>query len=230
MPAAWLLAVAIVGRPLVWGAAAAPPLSGPVIAALGTQHLPSSSPSSSSSSPSSPSPPWRAQMDALHTYAPAPPGGQGIGLNVRDFGATGAGVCTEAPDRSWIKCAGPDDSAALQSAIDEAMHTGRALYLPAGVYMVNRTIVVRKPFENATIKRPQPYVDAGLRIVGEGMARTSIVAQCAAGAGCMDAVILYEGNEVEPDLKGVTAGHSMESLSISAAGLATHGIHGPAII
>ena len=182
-----------------------------------------------------PPPAWRDQMDRLHTYpapSPGPSGTEaaGIGLNVRDFGALGAGVCLEAADRSWTRCSGPDESAALQQAIDAAQHLGRALYLPAGVYMVNRSLVIRKPSENKTIASPQPWVGAGLRIVGEGISRTVIVAQCSGGAGCMNSVVFYEGNQREPDLEGVTSGHSMESLSVSAAGLATHAIHGPAII
>ena len=96
--------------------------------------------------------------------------------------------------------------------------------------MVNRSLVVRKPSENASIAKMQPWVGQGLRMVGEGMSRTVIVAQCPDGAGCMKAVINYEGNQVEPDLEGVTVGHSMESLSVSASGLATHGIYGDAII
>eukprot|EP01050_Picozoa_sp_SAG11_P021841 SAG11_NODE_3976_length_2125_cov_5.330207_1_plen_108_part_00 len=40
----------------------------------------------------------------------------------------------------------------------------------------------------------------------------------------LDAVHVKEGNEVEGDLKGVTGGHSIESLSVSSARLATHGI------
>jgi hypothetical protein len=149
----------------------------------------------------------------------------GPGLSALDFGAVGDGLCTEAADRSWTKCSGRDQSAALQRAIDAAQAQARTLYLPAGVYMVNTTLTIRKPSENASIAKPQPYVTAGLRIIGEGMANTIIVAQRS-----MEAVVAYEGNEVEPDLAGVTSGHSMESLSVSAAKLATHAIYGPAII
>ena len=66
----------------------------------------------------------------------------------------------------------------------------------------------------------QHRFDRCSRVAGRlssGQDRTIIVAQCK-GAGCMDAVIYYEGNEVEPDLLGVTMGHSMESMSVSAAG------------
>eukprot|EP01052_Picozoa_sp_SAG31_P016889 SAG31_NODE_1136_length_9734_cov_4.139595_2_plen_209_part_00 len=90
--------------------------------------------------------------------------------------------------------------------------------------------MIRNPNQNKTIAKPQPWINAGLRIVGEGISRSVIVAQCESGAGCMDSVIYYQGNELAPDLEGVTAGHSMESLSVSAAKLATHAIHGPAII
>ena len=102
----------------------------------------------------------------------------GPALSARDFGAVGDGVCVEAPDRSWTKCSGRDESAALQRAIDAAQQQARTLYVPAGVYMVNSSLIVRKPSENASIAKPQPYVTAGLRIIGEGMADTIIVAQC----------------------------------------------------
>eukprot|EP01050_Picozoa_sp_SAG11_P021843 SAG11_NODE_3976_length_2125_cov_5.330207_3_plen_146_part_00 len=58
------------------------------------------------------SPPARAdlqaQMSNLHTYDPSSLGA-GIGLNVKDFGALGDGICREAVDRSWTKCTGTDD-------------------------------------------------------------------------------------------------------------------------
>ena len=113
-------------------------------------------------------------MNALH--APRVPGNDtGFGgFNARDFGATGDGVCEEAADRSWTKCSGTDDSAALQLAIDEAMRLGRALYLPAGVYMVNASLTVplpnrRLPATNASVMRHQPWITEGLRMVGEGV-------------------------------------------------------------
>ena len=78
-----------------------------------------------------PPPPWRAQMDRMHSYAASPAGvggggggSSGIGLDVRDYGATGSGVCLEAKDRSWTRCSGPDESAALQQAIDGEPGTG----------------------------------------------------------------------------------------------------------
>jgi len=51
------------------------------------------------------------------------------GLNAKDFGAVGDGVCTEAADRSWTNCTGRDDGPALQRAMDAALHQGRALYV-----------------------------------------------------------------------------------------------------
>ena len=105
---------------------------------------------------------WRTTIDELHggssTGAPAAAQDSSLGLNARDFGAMGDGVCTEAPDRSWTKCSGRDDSAALQRAIDASQHQGRTLYVPAGVYMVNTTLIIRKPNENASIAKPQPFV------------------------------------------------------------------------
>lgn len=46
----------------------------------------------------------------------------------------------------------------------------------------------------------------------------------------MESVVYYESNEVEPNLEGTTQGHSMESMSVSAAQLATHGIYAPSVI
>lgn len=46
----------------------------------------------------------------------------------------------------------------------------------------------------------------------------------------MESVLTFTGDPGAPDLTQVTAGHSIESISISAAGLATHGIYGRAII
>ena len=43
-------------------------------------------------------------------------------------------------------------------------------------------------------------------------------------------MLYFESNEREPDLLGVTLGHSIESLSVSAGKVATHGILAPAII
>ena len=40
--------------------------------------------------------------------------------------------------------------------------------MPAGVYMVNTTLIIRKPSENTSVAKPQPYVTTGLRMVGEG--------------------------------------------------------------
>eukprot|EP01052_Picozoa_sp_SAG31_P016888 SAG31_NODE_1136_length_9734_cov_4.139595_1_plen_157_part_00 len=84
---------------------------------------------------------WRSKLTDMHNYPRESERVVGTGLNVRDFGAIGAGVCREAADRSWTKCSGPDESTALQHAIDAAQHMGRALFLPAGIYMVNRTLV-----------------------------------------------------------------------------------------
>ena len=238
---------------------------------------------------------WEARLDKQHAGTvgaaaaaaegtSSPPSSKGIGLNARDFGAVGDGVCTEAADRSWTKCTGRDDgparhyldngprtthtpvmlqlecsslspaipsphkkaaargtrtrlvmivacvllslwcacvlpwvhamsarvvylqelhypcdnprthahtrhtthvihvcvracvrasvafprSQALQRAMDAALHQGRALYVPAGVYMINHTLVVRKPSGNASVAKPQPFLSTGLRMVGEG--------------------------------------------------------------
>ena len=111
---------------------------------------------------------------------------------------------------------------------------GRALFVPAGTYMVNSTLLVRLPPPTNTSDGAPPHPwhpwTPGLRLVGEGMSRTAIVAQCVGGAGCMEAVLKYEGDEALPDLTGVAGGHSTESITFSAGGVATHAILGPAII
>ena len=66
---------------------------------------------------------WEARLDKQHAGTvgaaaaaaegtSSPPSSKGIGLNARDFGAVGDGVCTEAADRSWTKCTGRDDGPA----------------------------------------------------------------------------------------------------------------------
>lgn len=67
-------------------------------------------------------------------------------LSVKAYGAVGDGKA--------------DDTAALQAALDAAGTLKRALYVPAGTYLVNRTLVVR--------------VDRSMSIIGEGMYRTTI--------------------------------------------------------
>lgn len=49
-------------------------------------------------------------------------------INVKEFGAAGNGVC--------------DDTAAIQNAIDYANQHGRAVYIPAGVYLISKSILL----------------------------------------------------------------------------------------
>jgi hypothetical protein len=67
-----------------------------------------------------------------------------LGLNAKDFGAVGDGQT--------------DDTRALQKAIDASQMAGRALLIPAGVYLVSSTL-------NISCRSP-PLCDPGLLIQG----------------------------------------------------------------
>ena len=77
------------------------------------------------------------------------------GLDARSFGAVGDGLA--------------DDGPALQLAINESQRLGRALLLPAGRYLVNRTLVVQSDARGHPGTNP-------LRLVGEGQYLSTIVA------------------------------------------------------
>ena len=67
-----------------------------------------------------PSPPHPSLASMLLTASAAP--ASALGLNAKDFGAVGNGQT--------------DDTGALQRAIDASQMAGRALLIPAGVYLV----------------------------------------------------------------------------------------------
>ena len=81
---------------------------------------------------------WKVERAAGVSPAP-PPAPHGGHLNaVTDFGAVPDGACTN----MTTPCSGTDNSQALQAAIDAAQQQGRALYIPAGRYVITRTLSV----------------------------------------------------------------------------------------
>ena len=70
--------------------------------------------------PEYPKPPAPTAVAAAGSAAAA------LGLNAKDFGAVGDGQT--------------DDTRALQKAIDASQMAGRALLIPAGVYLVSSTL------------------------------------------------------------------------------------------
>jgi len=132
-------------------------------------------------------------------------------LSVKDFGATGLGAV--------------DDSAAIQRAIDAAQDNstrggagpimGRAVYFPSGTYLVNKTLTVATTHGN--IRRP-------VRLFGDGMLQSKLVA----GAE-IDAVIRFAGTPVPATPDTITSDHIIESLQVSAAGLANYSVAAAAI-
>ena len=77
-----------------------------------------------------------ADMQSWCAAAPSPPGGRAVSreaLNVLDFGAV--------PDGDG-NGGGTDNAAALQAAIDAAQEQGKSLFVPAGRFMVNHSLVV----------------------------------------------------------------------------------------
>lgn len=138
-------------------------------------------------------------------------------LSVIDFGARGDGSA--------------DDSAAIQKAIDAAQDPsaargavagdpvmGRAVYFPAGTYVINTTLTVARVHSPETT-RP-------VRLFGDGMKQSLLVA-----GQEIDAVLRFDGQA--PGSGGAasltTNGHIVENLWISGAGLANYSLAAPAI-
>ena len=110
-------------------------------------------------------------------------------MNAKDFGARGDCVHPGDYTSGCLDCVvcETDDAPALQRAIDAAQLAGRSLFIPAGVYLVNTTLLIRctgarDPIEDNS---PNPMCDGvlnathryhPLRLVGEGMESTMIQA------------------------------------------------------
>jgi hypothetical protein len=167
---------------------------------------------------------WIEQVDSL-------PGGP---VNARDYGAKGdcvhpgtysAGNCIDC-----VSC-NTDDAPALQRAIDAAQFARRSLYIPAGIYLVNKTLFIRCTGARDMImdNSPNPMCDGivnsthrffPLRLVGEGMEHTVIMA----GAP-MRAVLELEAPAIKGSGGGggewyskhnVTGMHSVEHIHFAA--------------
>ena len=100
---------------------------------------------------------WKVERAKGVSPAP-PPAPHGGHLNaVTDFGAVPDGACTN----MTTPCSGTDNSQALQAAIDAAQQQGRALYIPAGRYVITRTLSVGCATPATTCPGCKPTGDAG---------------------------------------------------------------------
>ena len=111
---------------------------------------------------------------------------------------------------AWCADGRTDDAAALQRGIDAAQAAARTLFLPAGRYVVNATLLVR-PFRHDV--RNSPFKP--LRLLGEGEYASTIVAGKA-----LDTVI-----DILPCTNPAhsSSGHSIEQLTVDAADSALPG-------
>ena len=147
-------------------------------------------------------------------------------LNAADFGAVGSchhNVTTPI----WSACR--DMAPALQRAIDAAQRQRKALFIPAGRYALNTSLLVRSN-QNQSELLPSPdgedYTYGPLRLFGEGRRQTVLV------AGSPMLTLL------DFPLAGITATNpagmpttqiSVEHLALSASKLADYCIHAPGI-
>ena len=147
-------------------------------------------------------------------------GGGGMMLNVLDFGAVGDGVT--------------DCATALQKAIDQAQYEHRALLVPAGIYRVDRGLVVNTTQPSAGKYSPstQHCAVCPLRLVGEGSNNGGGESVIYAGQP-MAAVLTYAsrqpGTLSETDEGNATEGHALEQITLDANDLANFSAFAPAI-
>jgi hypothetical protein len=138
-------------------------------------------------------------------------------LNVLDFGARGDGSA--------------DDSCAIQKALDAAQDPaaargamagnpvmGRAVYFPAGTYLINTTLTVARVHS--------PEGTRPVRLFGDGMKQSLLLA-----GQEMAAVLQFAGKAPGSDggASLTTNGHIVENLWISGAGLTNFSLAAPAI-
>lgn len=158
-------------------------------------------PSSSSSSAAAASPP-----------APSAPSSV-LGLDARSFGAVGDGVT--------------DDAAALQSAIDAAQRSARALLLPAGQYLVKSMLLVRCCERKHSAHNATAY--ASLRLIGEGPSRTVILSAVGVSIPAVIGMPPADGLNMVPS-KGsgpATEHHHVSDLKVQAGSRTRYGILAP---
>jgi hypothetical protein len=120
-------------------------------------------------------------------------------LSVKTFGAKGDGVTDDAP--------------AIQKAIDSiSPDQARALFFPAGVYLVNTSLTLWRS-------------GGAARLLGEGMEMTTLVA----GAH-MTAVLVFPGSQPNATDPGTRSnGHEIQELTFNARGLADFAVYAPAL-
>eukprot|EP00039_Didymoeca_costata_P003130 m.65341 g.65341 ORF g.65341 m.65341 type:complete len:564 (+) comp11727_c0_seq2:75-1766(+) len=148
--------------------------------------------------------------NAAHSYRPAQVmptlRASSFGLNVRDFGAIGDGKT--------------DDSAAIQRAVDASQGQGRALMVPAGTYLVNKSIVVACSETECAV-----HANYSLRLVGEGQHIATIMAGQA-----MDCVLCFVADtDNKTHTLHTTTAHEVFDIGIHGNSLASYGIYAPAI-
>jgi hypothetical protein len=98
--------------------------------------------------------------------AATPPPPSRESLNALDFGAKGD-CFFSATKPAWQVCS--DDAPHLQSAIDAAQLQRRALFIPAGSYGINTSLVI-----HSNANSSDGYKFGPLRLFGEGKALTTI--------------------------------------------------------
>lgn len=162
-------------------------------------------------------------------------------VNARDFGAKGdcAHPGPYGQDSGCLDCVScdTDDAPALQRAIDAAQLSGRALYIPAGVYLVNTTLVIRCSGARDMIEdnSPNPMCDGvvnathrfrPLRMMGEGMEQTVVLAgQPMRSVLELEALPLPPGGADEGGMThNITGMHSVENIHFDAHYLANNSV------
>jgi len=106
-------------------------------------------------------------------------------LSVKDFGAKGDGAAL--------------DARAIQRAIDAAQLRGRALFVPAGVYLINETLRVRPNFRTSggdNYGQPGDGAhNSSVRILGEGMELSVLQAHPPSPSAPLHSILAFDKAE-----------------------------------
>ena len=106
-------------------------------------------------------------------------------LSVKDFGAKGDGAAL--------------DARAIQRAIDAAQLLGRALFVPAGVYLINETLRVRPNFRTSggdNYGQPGDGAhNSSVRILGEGMELSVLQAHPPSPSAPLHSILAFDKAE-----------------------------------
>ena len=132
-------------------------------------------------------------------------------LNARSFGAVGDGR--------------QDDWAPLQKAITTAQEQQRALFVPAGVYLVSKPLNVSL----AVVTDPGKRTRGAFRLFGEGMYLTVLQA-----GGGISSILFFEAavDATNPHPfygSEPTCNHLVAELTLNGTHKATHGVLAPGI-